>query len=129
MSTETFCILRFFASQWRWPSRRRRSSCSSRRALSDTTSVVWTSPTPSDQSRFTVKPGSQVAFTLTASTTLPDAVVHIAPVDGVLPVGVQLQLLRRRGRSSVLPLRRRLRAGDFKLRFAASAARRTRHPR
>src|SRR6476646_6621326 len=89
-------------------------------ALSDTTSVVWTSPTPSDQSRFTVKPGSHVAFTLTASTTLPDAVVPIAPVDGVLPVGSSFSSsdgVVARASFRFKPTQ----AGDFKLRFAASS--------
>jgi hypothetical protein len=89
-------------------------------ALSDTTSVVWTPPTPSDQSRFNVKAGSQVAFTLTASTALPETVVHIAPVNGVLPVGASFS--SSDGVVAKASFRfRPTQGGDFTLRFAASA--------
>jgi hypothetical protein len=88
-------------------------------ARSETSSVVWTAPTPKDQSRFSAKPGSQVAFTLAASTTLPGAVVHIAPVGGVLPLGATFNS----SDSAVARASFRFRptqAGEFKLRFAAT---------
>jgi hypothetical protein len=56
-------------------------------ARSDSTSVSWTSPTPADKARFTVNPGRQLSFTLTASTAEPGGVVHIAPAQA-LPKGV-----------------------------------------
>jgi hypothetical protein len=49
--------------------------------------VLWTSPTPVDRSRLTVSVGSPVTFTLTASASDGQAVVHIeavhAPTDAV----------------------------------------------
>jgi len=47
-------------------------------AKSDTATVSWAAPTPADQTRFTVTLGSKVSFILSASTTVPDAMVHIA---------------------------------------------------
>jgi hypothetical protein len=88
-------------------------------ARSETSPVVWMPPTPKDESRFTVKPGSQVAFTLTASTTVPGAVVHVAPVGGVLPLGATFN--SSDGAVARASFRfRPTEAGDFKLRFAAS---------
>src|SRR3954469_8800818 len=89
-------------------------------ARSDTSPVVWMPPTPKDESRFNVKPGSQVAFTLTASTTLPGAVVHIAPVGGVLPLGATFN--SSDGAVARASFRfRPTEAGDVKLRFAAAS--------
>ena len=47
-------------------------------AKSDTSLVSWTAPTPADHSRFSVKPGAKVSFSLSAATTVPGGVVHIA---------------------------------------------------
>jgi L,D-transpeptidase-like protein len=47
-------------------------------AKSDSTSVLWASPTPVDQTRFSVKAGGRVTFVLTASTSDAAGVVHIA---------------------------------------------------
>jgi len=47
-------------------------------ARSNASVVAWNAPTPADGKQFTVKSGGQVAFSLTASTTLSDAIVHIA---------------------------------------------------
>jgi hypothetical protein len=55
-------------------------------ALSDTTGVTWTSPTPNDGTKYSVNPGKQVKFTLTAVTTDPDTTVTIAAAN--LPTGV-----------------------------------------
>jgi hypothetical protein len=49
-------------------------------ARSDSTEVVWTPPTPADQSRITVNAGSPIAFVLTASASDAETVVHIAAV-------------------------------------------------
>jgi hypothetical protein len=56
-------------------------------ARSDSAVVSWVSPTPADQARFSVSPGHQVSFTLTASSDVPGAIVHIAPAR-TLPTGV-----------------------------------------
>jgi hypothetical protein len=56
-------------------------------ARSDSTEVRWTPPTPADRSRITVSVGSPITFTLTASVSVGEAVVHIeairAPTDAV----------------------------------------------
>jgi hypothetical protein len=49
-------------------------------ARSDSLDVLWTSPTPADQSRITVSVGSPITFTLTASASDAQAVVHIEAV-------------------------------------------------
>jgi hypothetical protein len=57
-------------------------------ARSDSIEVVWTAPTPAEQTRITVTAGSSVSFTLTASASVQDVLVHIdavgAPADAVL---------------------------------------------
>jgi hypothetical protein len=57
-------------------------------ASGDSGEIIWTPPTPAERTRITATAGSQVAFTLTATTPRPDAVVHIAavraPADAVL---------------------------------------------
>jgi lipoprotein-anchoring transpeptidase ErfK/SrfK len=58
-------------------------------ALSDTTGVSWTSPTPTDQAKFNVSPGKLVSFSLTAVTADAGAIVHIASAKA-LPTGVRL---------------------------------------
>lgn len=47
-------------------------------AKSDPAPVSWASPTPADQSRFSVNAGSKVSFALSATTTVIDGMVHIA---------------------------------------------------
>src|SRR5436305_15292094 len=56
-------------------------------ALSDTTSVIWTTPTPKDQAQFTVDHGKRVTIKLTAASAEGTAIVHIAPAQN-LPTGV-----------------------------------------
>ena len=46
-------------------------------ARSDASSVIWNAPTPADHTRFSVKAGAQVTFTLTASTSVATSIVHI----------------------------------------------------
>jgi hypothetical protein len=57
-------------------------------ARSDSIQVVWTAPTPTEQTRIAVTAGSPVSFTLTASASVQDVLVHIdvvgAPADAVL---------------------------------------------
>jgi lipoprotein-anchoring transpeptidase ErfK/SrfK len=57
-------------------------------ARSDTATVIWSSPTPTDKAQFTVKAGQPVKFGLTASSEEPGGIVHIYSV-GRLPVGVR----------------------------------------
>jgi hypothetical protein len=87
-------------------------------ALSDTAPVSWASPTPADQSRFSTTTGSQVTFTLAASTSIPDGIVHIAPARS-LPKGAVFNASDgsiARGSFSWKPER----AGDYSVQFAAS---------
>ena len=87
-------------------------------ALSDTVPVSWASPTPADQSRFSTKTGSLVAFTLAASTSITDGIVHIAPVRS-LPKGAVFSASDgslARGSFSWKPER----AGDYSVQFAAA---------
>jgi hypothetical protein len=58
-------------------------------AHADAGNVYWNPPTPADHFQFTASTGSTVTFTLVASTSLPSASVHIAPV-GELPPGAAL---------------------------------------
>jgi L,D-transpeptidase catalytic domain/Putative Ig domain len=57
-------------------------------ARSDTTAVIWSSPTPADKAQFTVKTGKQVKFGLTASSEEPGGIVHISAA-GRLPTGAR----------------------------------------
>jgi hypothetical protein len=87
-------------------------------ARSDTAPVSWSSPTPADQSRFSATTGSQVTFTLAASTSIPAGIVHIAPVRS-LPRGSVFSTSDgsiARGSFSWKPER----AGDYTVQFVAS---------
>ena len=55
-------------------------------ALSDTSNVIWSSPTPADQARFTVDPGKSVTFSMTASSEETGGIVQITPA-AKLPKG------------------------------------------
>jgi hypothetical protein len=87
-------------------------------ARSETGPVSWASPTPADQTRFSITTGSKVSFTLAASTSIPDTIVHIAPVRS-LPKGAVFNVTDgtlARGSFSWKPER----AGDYSVQFAAS---------
>ena len=56
-------------------------------ALSDTSTVIWTTPTPKDQAKFTVDHGKRVTIKLSAASADGTGIVHIAPVKK-LPAGV-----------------------------------------
>jgi lipoprotein-anchoring transpeptidase ErfK/SrfK len=87
-------------------------------ALSDTAPVSWSAPTPADQSRFSTTTGSQVTFSLAASTSVPDGIVHIAPARS-LPKGAVFSTSDgslAHGSFSWKPER----AGDYTVQFAAS---------
>jgi lipoprotein-anchoring transpeptidase ErfK/SrfK len=89
-------------------------------ALSDTAPLSWSAPTPADQSRFSATTGSRVAFSLAASTTVPDSIVHIAPARS-LPKGAVFNATDgslAHGSFSWKPER----AGDYSVQFAASTA-------
>jgi len=89
-------------------------------ARSDSATVSWISPTPADQARFSVSPGHQVSFTLTASTDVPGTIVHIAP-GRALPTGVSFNSsdgISARAIFSWTPET----AGDYTLKFVASLA-------
>ena len=55
-------------------------------ARSETSNVIWSSPTPADQARFTVNPGKSITFSLTASSEEPGGIVKISPASK-LPKG------------------------------------------
>jgi lipoprotein-anchoring transpeptidase ErfK/SrfK len=87
-------------------------------AKSDTTPVSWSTPTPADQSRFAVKAGEQLSFTLSAATTLPGAFVHIAAAKA-LPSGALFSSAdgaAAQGSFSWKPSK----SGDYTLKFTAS---------
>jgi hypothetical protein len=87
-------------------------------ALSDTAPVSWTAPTPADQSRFSTTTGSQVKFSLAATTSVPDGIVHIAAARS-LPKGAVFNASDgslARGSFSWKPER----AGDYSVQFAAT---------
>ena len=87
-------------------------------AKSDATSVLWASPTPADQSKFSVKTGARVSFSLAASTPTRETVVHIAPAHA-LPRGSSFNTSdgsTATGTFAWTPIR----AGDYTLQFEAS---------
>src|SRR4051794_27853982 len=87
-------------------------------AKSDTAPVTWSTPTPADQSQFTVKAGAQLSFSLAAATTLQGAFVHIASPK-TLPTGALFSSadgVEAHGSFSWKPSR----AGDYTLQFTAS---------
>jgi L,D-transpeptidase catalytic domain/Putative Ig domain len=87
-------------------------------ARSDATSVLWSSPTPADQSRFSVKTGTKVSFMLAASTPTRENVVHIAPARS-LPNGAAFNTSdgsTATGTFKWTPSR----AGDYTVQFTAS---------
>jgi len=55
-------------------------------ARSEETPVAWTSPTPADQTRFTVDVGQQLTIALTAETNVAFAAAHIEPLQKI-PAG------------------------------------------
>jgi hypothetical protein len=90
-------------------------------ARSETSAVTWNAPSPADRSRFSVQAGSQVAFRLSASTTVADDVVHIESLGGALPKGAAFT--SRDGATAHASFRfTPSRVGDYKLRFRASTA-------
>jgi lipoprotein-anchoring transpeptidase ErfK/SrfK len=87
-------------------------------ARSDSTTVNWTLPTPTDLAKFSVNQGAKVSFSLTASTEVPGGIVHIAPAQK-LPTGVSFNSsdgVAARAGFSWTPET----AGDYKVRFAAT---------
>ena len=56
-------------------------------ARSDTSTVIWTTPTPKDQARFTVDHGKRVTLKLAAATSDGAGIVRIAPAQK-FPTGV-----------------------------------------
>jgi hypothetical protein len=87
-------------------------------AKSGSTSVLWASPTPADQTRFSVKAGTRVTFVLAASTSVDASVVHIAPARS-LPKGAALNVAdgsTAAGTFTWIPRR----AGDYTVQFTAS---------
>jgi lipoprotein-anchoring transpeptidase ErfK/SrfK len=87
-------------------------------AQSDSAPVSWSSPTPTDQARFSVSPGQRVSFTLSATTDQVGAIVHIAPARA-LPTGVSFNSsdgVSARASFSWVPEK----PGDYTIKFTAS---------
>jgi hypothetical protein len=84
----------------------------------DTAAVLWSSPTPVDHSRFAVTAGARVTFALTASTSVPQGIVHIAAARA-LPSGSSFNAsdgATARSTFTWTPTR----TGDYTVQFAAS---------
>src|SRR6188472_28050 len=87
-------------------------------ALSDTPSVLWTTPTPKDQAKFSVDHGKRITIKLSAASADGTGIVHIAPAQK-LPAGVTFNSsdgLTASASFSWIPEE----GGDFKLSFIAS---------
>ena len=87
-------------------------------ALSDTPSVLWTTPTPKDQAKFNVTHGKRVTIKLAAASADGTGIVHIAPAKK-LPAGVTFNSsdgLTASATFSWIPDT----GGDYKLSFTAS---------
>jgi lipoprotein-anchoring transpeptidase ErfK/SrfK len=88
-------------------------------AKSDTAPVSWAAPTPADQSHFAVTTGAKLTLGLSATTTLPDSVLHIAPA-GRLPSGAAFNSSDGATATATFAWRP-VAAGDYTVSFAASA--------
>ena len=86
-----------------------------------TGSVVWSSPTQADRTRFTVTAGSKLILKLSASTSMPEAVVAIEPVDG-LPRGASVSSSSGSVARAIFRWTPRV-AGEYVIRFGASTGR------
>ena len=87
-------------------------------AHSDATSVIWTTPTPKDQAKFTVDHGKRITIKLTAASADGTGLVHIAPATR-LPAGVAFNSsdgLTASANFSWVPDT----GGDYKVKFTAS---------
>jgi lipoprotein-anchoring transpeptidase ErfK/SrfK len=87
-------------------------------ALGDTPTVVWTTPTPNDQAKFTVDHGKRITVKLTAASADGTGIVHIAPAQK-LPTGVAFNSsdgLTASANFSWVPET----GGDYKIKFTAS---------
>jgi hypothetical protein len=87
-------------------------------ALSDTPAVIWTTPTPKDQARFTVDHGKRITIKLTAASADGSGIIHIAPAQK-LPAGVTFNSsdgLTASAAFSWIPEA----GGDYKLSFTAA---------
>jgi hypothetical protein len=84
-----------------------------------THAVGWTSPTRADRSHLSAKLGSTVAFTLAATTSIPDTPVLIQPI-GPLPPGAMLSSRPQGGVFRATFRWRPDEAGKYTLRFRAS---------
>jgi len=89
-------------------------------ALGDTTTVIWTTPTPKDQAKFAVDHGKRITIKLTAASADGTGIVHIAPAQK-LPAGVTFNSsdgLTANAAFSWIPEV----GGDYKISFIASLA-------
>jgi L,D-transpeptidase catalytic domain len=90
-------------------------------------SVVWTSPTPADNTHIAVKLGATLEVKLAASTSNA-GVLSIDPVLG-LPRGATVSTYQDKGRVQSIFSWRPTEVGDYTLRFVASAGAESTRPR
>ena len=86
---------------------------------SESVSVIWAAPTPTDHTEFTVKARARVSFALTASASIPDAAVYVKGIG--LPTGADFSASGgsvARATFAWTPER----AGVYKVQFAATTA-------
>jgi L,D-transpeptidase catalytic domain len=82
--------------------------------------VFWNPPTPSDQSQFSVSTGSEVTFTLVASTSAPSAPVHIGATGGLMPGATLSTTDGGVARATFAWTPSETQAGDYTVQFTAS---------
>jgi hypothetical protein len=87
-------------------------------ALSDTSSVIWSSPTPADQARFTVEPGKSMSLSLTASSEEVGTIVKITPA-AKLPKGALFNSSDGVAARATFKWSPQL-AGDYTVKFSAT---------
>ena len=86
-------------------------------ARSDPQDVTWSAPTPADRSSFDVTAGSQLILSLSASSTVAGAAVHIAGLG--LPAGAALTSVDGPTARATVSWRPD-RSGDYSLQFTAT---------
>jgi hypothetical protein len=87
-------------------------------AKSDPGPVSWAAPTPADKTPFTVTAGAKVTFTLSAATTIPDGIVHIASAKA-LPKGAEFTVTDGSLGSGTFTWRPQA-AGNYAVQFTAT---------
>ena len=82
--------------------------------------MSWVSPTPADLAAFSVTPGHQVSFSLSAASDVPGSIVHIAPAQP-LPSGVSFNSSDGIAARAIFKWTPET-PGDYTIKFVASLA-------